>query len=232
MPRQDVRPCSKTVYSGLMPPRTPRPIPARPDVVIEDARRAWTGRFAVDVFRFRHRRFDGEMSEPRPWELWRRGRAVALVPYDPVTDRVVLIEQFRFPALAAGIDPVLVELPAGLIEDGEEAEPAMHRELHEEMRMETDRLIRIGAFLLSAGGSDELLELYAGRVRTPEHADDGIVGHAGAAHEGEDIRTRVWPADKAIALALDGALPNSVTTIGLLWLAAKRNFLREQWSKP
>src|SRR6185312_3087238 len=106
---------------------------------------------------------------------------------------------------------------------------AMHRELHEEMRMSADRLTRIGAFLLTAGGSDELLELYAGRVRAPETGPDGIVGHAGAEHEGEDIRARVWPAEKAIALALSGALANSVTTIGLLWLAAKRDFLREQW---
>lgn len=215
-----------------MLPRTPPPIPSRADVVIESQTRAWTGRFAVDLIRFRHRRFDGKMAEPRTWELWRRGRAVALLPYDPVTDSVVLIEQFRLPALAAGIEPVLVEVPAGLIEDGEDPEAAMHRELHEEMRMTADHLQKIGAFILTAGGSDELLDLYAGRVRAPKTGPDGIVGHAGAEAEGEDIRTRVWPADKAIALALDGQFPNSVTTIGLLWLAAKRDSLREQWSHP
>jgi ADP-ribose pyrophosphatase len=215
-----------------MLPRTPRPIPAHPDTIIVSQQRAWTGRFAVDLISFRHRRFDGKMSEPRTWELWRRGRAVGLVPYDPITDSVVLIEQFRLPALAAGIDPVLVELPAGLIEDGEDPEAAMHRELHEEMRMTADRLQHIGAYILSAGSSDELLDLYVGRVRAPETGPDGIVGVAGAAVEGEDIRTRVWPAAKAIALALSGAMPNGVTAIGLLWLAAKRDELREQWSNP
>src|ERR1700733_887705 len=147
-----------------MLPRTPSPIPQHPDAIVISQTRAWSGRFAVDVVRFRHRRFDGTMSEPRNWELWRRGRAVALVPYDPITDSVVLIEQFRLPALVAGIDPVLVELPAGLIEDGEEPEAAMHRALREEMRLQADHLRHIGAFLLTAGGSDELLELYAGRV--------------------------------------------------------------------
>ena len=215
-----------------MPSRTIPPLPAHPDVVIESAQRAWSGRFAVDVFRFRHRRFDGTMSEPRPWELWRRGRAVAMIPYDPVTDTVVLIEQFRFPAYAAGIGPVLVELPAGLLEDGEEPEAAMRRELREEMRLEAGEMLRIGAYLLTAGGSDEMLELYVGRVTAPPHGPDGIAGHAGAEDEGEDIRTRVWPADQAIALALSGETPNSITTIGLLWLAAKRNDLRKQWSQP
>ena len=215
-----------------MPPRTPSPIPPHPDAVVESQQRAWTGRFAVDLIRFRHRRFDGTMSDARTWELWRRGRAVALIPYDPITDSVVLIEQFRLPALAAGIEPVLVELPAGLIEDGEDPETAMHRELHEEMRIQADRLQRIGAFLLTAGGSDELLDLYVGRVTVPPTGPDGIVGLAGAEVEGEDIRTRVWPADKAIALAMSGAMPNSVATIGMLWLAAKRDELRTEWSNP
>jgi hypothetical protein len=109
---------------------------------------------------------------------------------------------------------------------------ALHRELHEEMRMRTDRLERIGSFILSAGSSDEVLELYAGRVSAPAAGHDGIVGHAGAETEGEDIRARVWPADKAIALAFSGSVLNSVTAIGLLWFAAKRAMLRQQWSNP
>ena len=126
--------------------RTPPPIPAHPDVVIDSESRVWSGRFPLDVVRFRHRRFDGALSGVRTWELWRRGRAAALLPYDPVTDSVVLIEQFRFPALAAGIDPVLVELPAGLCEDGEAPETAIRREMIEEMRMSADRLEHIGGF--------------------------------------------------------------------------------------
>jgi ADP-ribose pyrophosphatase len=212
-----------------MPARTPHPIPAHPDVVIESQQRPWSGRYAVDLIRFRHRHFNGAMSDVRTWELWRRGRAVALVPYDPVSNTVVLIEQFRLAALVAGLEPVMVELPAGLVEDGEDPEPAMHRELEEETRLQADRLERIGTFLLTAGASDETVELYAGRIQVPPHGPDGIVGLAGAETEGEDIRIRVWPADKAIALAQAGALANSVTAIGLLWLASKRDFLRRQW---
>jgi ADP-ribose pyrophosphatase len=210
--------------------RTPNPIPTRPDSVIESVERPFSGRYAVDLVRFRHRRFDGAMSAIRTWELWRRGRAVGMIPYDPVSDQVVLIEQFRLPAQAAGLDPVLVELPAGLLEDGEDPEAAMRRELLEEMRLEAGRIEHVGAFLLSPGGCDELLDLYVGEVRAPAAGPDGIAGTAGEANEGEDIRTRVWSAEKAIQQALAGAMPNSVTTIGLLWLAAKRGELRERWS--
>ena len=143
------------------------PIPPHPDVVIESEQRVWSGRFPLDVVKFRHRRFDGAMSDTRTWELWRRGQAAALLPYDPVADAVVLIEQFRFPALAAGVDPTLVELPAGLCEDNEDPAETIRREMREEMNLDADRIERIGGFLLTAGGADEFCHLYVGRVVAP-----------------------------------------------------------------
>ena len=101
----------------------PHPIPPHPDVIIESEQQVWPGRFPLEVVKFRNRRFDGAMSATRTWELWRRGQAVALLPYDPATDTVVLIDQFRLPALAAALDPVLVELPAGLCEPNENPPP-------------------------------------------------------------------------------------------------------------
>jgi ADP-ribose pyrophosphatase len=166
------------------------------------------------------------MSIPLTWELWRRGKAVALLPYDPVTDRVILIEQFRLPALAAGLDPVLVEVPAGLCEAGEDPHTTLLREAQEEIGIAPRRLHRIGDFILTAGGADECVSLHAGEVTAPP---PGLHGCDGLAAEGEDIRIRVWPAEAAIAAALDGTLPNSVTTIALLWLAARRAWLRDHW---
>lgn len=212
--------------------RTPPPIPAHPDVVIESEQRVWSGRFPLDVVRFRHRRFDGAMSGVRTWELWRRGRASALLPYDPIADKVVLIEQFRFPALAAGLDPVLVELPAGLCEDNEPPDVTIRREMREEMNMDADRVAWIGRYMLSAGGPDESCDLYLGRVTAPETGPDGIAWHAGVVVEHEDIRVRVWDADTAIEAALAGQYANSITAIGLLWLAVRRDRIRADWSQP
>jgi ADP-ribose pyrophosphatase len=152
-----------------------------------------------------------------------------VLPYDPAADAVVLIEQFRLPALVARLDPVLVELPAGLCDDGESPEETARRETREEMGIAVGALRRIGDILLTPGGADELCELFVGRVLAPLAGADGIVGHAGAADEHEDIRVRVWPAQRAIAAALAGELSNSVTMIGLLWLAAQRDVLRKEW---
>jgi ADP-ribose pyrophosphatase len=202
------------------------PLPADPGVAIESEQTVWHGKFPLQVIRFRHRRFDGRMSRPLAWELWRRGKAAALLPYDPVTDRVVLIEQFRLPALAAGLDPLLVELPAGLCEEAEDAHTTLLREAQEEIGLTPRRLHRIGDFLLSPGGADECVSLHVGEVTAPP---EGIAGHRGLAGEGEDIQVRVWPASRAIAAAIDGQFANSVTAIALLWLAARRDWLQRQW---
>jgi ADP-ribose pyrophosphatase len=204
-------------------------LPPHPDVEIVSDRRVWSGRFQLDVVKFRHRRFDRTMSAERTWELFRRGRAAAVLPYDPWADRVVLIEQFRLPALASGLEPVMVEVPAGLCDQGEDPAQTIRREAKEEMGLETDLLEPIGDFVLTPGGSDERCTMFGGRVRAPAAGPDGLAGNGGLLDEHEDIRVRVWPAERAIEDAVAGRFPNSVTTIALLWLAARRASLRAQW---
>jgi ADP-ribose pyrophosphatase len=207
----------------------PAPMPAHPDVVVDSDETVWNGRFALQVVKFRQRQFAGAMSGQRTWELWRRGRAAALLPYDPVADAVVLIEQFRLPALAAGVAPVMVEVPAGLCDPGEDPATTLLREAKEEVGLAPRRLLPVGDFLLSPGGCDERVALYVGEVTAPPADRAGIVGTAGLASEHEDIRIRVWPAETAIAYALEGKFGNVVTTVALLWLTARRESLRRDW---
>ncbi len=205
--------------------------PSHPGVEIVSDRRVWSGRFQLDVVTFRHRRFDGAMSADRTWELFRRGRAAALLPFDPWADVVILLEQFRLPALAGGLDPIMVEIPAGLCDHGESPEQTVRRESVEEMGLSADLIEPIGDFMLTPGGCDERCTMFAGRVRAPVAGPDGLIGSAGLASEHEDIRVRVWPAANAIADAVAGRFPNSVTSLALLWLAARRESLRVQWGQ-
>jgi len=101
--------------------------------------------------------------------------------------------------------------------------------MREEIGLDADRVETIGDFVLSPGGCDERCTLFVGRVRAPCAGACGIVGIAGVATEQEDIRVRVFAADAAIADAVAGRYANSVTTIALLWIGHRRNWLRQQW---
>lgn len=200
----------------------PRPIPPHPDLDLIADDTVWDGRFALQRVRFRHRRFDGTMSGELTWELWRRGDAVAVLPYDPRADRVVLIEQFRLPAHAAGIDPMMTEIVAGLCEPGEAPEDTARRETTEETGLTAGRMEKVTEVMLMQGGCDERLILFAAEITAPEA--NGVFGLAA---EEENIRIKVMDARDAIARATQ--MRNATATLALLWLGLNRDRLRKEW---
>src|SRR5699024_26962 len=76
----------------------------RGDVEVLEVARPWTGYFAVEEYRLRHRLFGGGWSAPISRATLAIGDAVTVVPYDPARDRVLLIEQFRAAMFSRG-DP-------------------------------------------------------------------------------------------------------------------------------
>ncbi len=159
--------------------------------------------------------------------MFERGHAAAVLPYDPVRDRVVLIEQFRIGAAAAEArgGPWLLELVAGIIEDGESPERVVRREAVEEAGCELGEIEPVCDYLVSPGGTSEQTCLFVGRVD---------LGAAGGVHgldaEHEDIRVHVVDAGEAIAMADDGRIANAAGIIGMFWLARHRERLREAWA--
>lgn len=82
----------------------------------------------MELYRFRHRLFNGEMSGEIKREIFERGHAAVLLPYDPVRDEVVLVEQVRIAAYDTSETPWLLEMVAGMIEEGESVEDVARRE--------------------------------------------------------------------------------------------------------
>src|SRR5689334_23719173 len=136
-------------------------LPTPPDVEIAEATTVFERFLRVDVLRFRHRLFSGEWSALRSYDVVRRGEAASVVLYDPDRERVVLVEQFRLPALLAGSSPWQIEAAAGLIDNGAPPATVAIRETREETGLAPiGGPIPIQRYLPSAGGSDQSVFLF------------------------------------------------------------------------
>jgi ADP-ribose pyrophosphatase len=184
----------------------------------------YRGYFHVDRYLLRHRMHDGGWTTPLMREVLERGHTVTILPYDPLADAVVVIEQFRIGAYTAGWDPWLTEVVAGTIEPGEDPEDVARREVREEAGCSVTDIERIGTILLTPGASSETTAMYCGRVDSR-----GVGGVHGLPHEGEDILVNVVPANEAIARVADGEIANGYAVIPLQWLALNRDRLRKKW---
>ena len=185
---------------------------------------AYSGYFRIDRYRVRHKLFGGGVSPEIRRELFDRGNAVAVILYDPVLDAVVLIDQFRIGALAAGWSPWVTEIVAGIIDPGETPEQVARRETVEETGCTVSDLVLVHDYLVSPGCSNETVKLFCARV---DAAKAG--GVFGLKDEGEDIRVRAVPLPKALEALANGGINTSLGIIGLQWLALNRDRLRKQW---
>lgn len=186
------------------------------------------GHLKVDQFRLRHGLFAGGMSGEMTREVvWRRD-AVVVVPYDPLRDEVVLIEQFRASALFNGDRAWMTEFVAGLIEDGESLEEVCRRELQEESGLVSAApLLPITAVYSTPGFCSERFHMFCARVDASQAG-----GLHGLDHEHEDIRVFALPFDEALRRWQAGMMPNTPVSIGLLWLALHRGKLQQKWENP
>lgn len=182
------------------------------------------GFYRLDKLHLRHELFAGGMGKPISRELFVRHDAVCVLPYDPLRDEVVLIEQFRVGAMGKVANPWLVEMVAGLIDKDEQPEEVAHREAQEEAGLTFSALWPITKYFPSPGGSDEYVHLYLG------HCDShGAGGLHGLEEEGEDIRVKAWAFEDALQAVRDGRIINAATIIAIQWLALNRDEVRGLW---
>lgn len=194
------------------------------NVKILDKTICYKGFFRVERYCLRHRLFNGGWSPPVSRELFERGHAAAVLPYDPDRDEVILIEQFRIGALGTAGGPWLLEIVAGMIETGETAEDVVRRESLEEADCKMTELIPLYDCLVSPGGTTEQTALFCGKVNAAQAG-----GVHGAIEEGEDIKVHVVSLQAAIQLLESGKIISASAIIALQWLALNREQLRERW---
>jgi len=182
-----------------------------------DKRLLYNGFFRLDAYTVEHERFDGG-KQIVVREHLERGDAVAVLLYDPVRDAVLFIEQFRIgPAVRNGVkeqDAWLIEIVAGMVDEGETPEACARRECVEEAGYAPEALKLLGCYYATPGGSSERIYLYLGKV----DADKPCGGGGGLDEEHEDIRTLWVEREQAMQWVYEGRI-NSAPPIMAMLLA-------------
>lgn len=196
------------------------------DVRLKPIENLYDGFFKINLYQFKHALFAGGESEVIRREILERGDAVAVLPYDPVTEQVLLIEQIRIGAIKSKHTPWLLECIAGMTDGSEDYESVVKKEAFEEAGLNLTELEFMLSYLSSPGGTTERLFLYLA------HADlsQMSTGIYGLETEGEDIKTHIMHVDEALQRLNSGEIDNAATVISLQWLALNRDKIRKKWA--
>ncbi len=196
----------------------------RNDVEQISKKTRYKGFFRMNEYRFKHRLFKGGWSAEVKREVFERGHAGVLLAYDPKRDEVVLIEQIRIPAYETSQTPWLLEVIAGMVEEGESPEEVVRREATEEAGITIGRCKPIVSYLSSPGGTSERMYVYVGEVDATT-----ATGIHGLACENEDIRVHVVSREQAYQWVEEGIIDNAASVIALQWLQLHHVTLRKDW---
>ena len=126
---------------------------------------------------------------------------VAVVPVD-AEGNVYMVEQYRYP-----IEKMMLEVPAGKLEPGEEILISAERELSEETGFSADKMIYMGKFATSPGITTEMLHLYL-----------ALELHEGVTHPDEDEYLNIlkYPLEELSRMVMDGEITDGKTVIAIL----------------
>jgi ADP-ribose diphosphatase len=145
-------------------------------------------------------------------ELVRHPGAAAIVPLlsdetaaDP---HILLIRQYRY-----AVDGMIWEIPAGVLDPGEDPETCAKRELLEETGATAERMERLTTIFTTPGFTDERIHLFLAtglEISEPDHQPD------------EFIKVQPRPLSKVLEMIRDGEIQDGKTITALLYVAGFR----------
>ncbi|TLS68685.1 NUDIX domain-containing protein [Mariprofundus erugo] len=171
----------------------------------------YQGFFSMDVCTVEHERFDGHM-QTIVRENMERGDAAAMLLFDPATDQVLLLEQFRIGPAMRDDNPWLIEIVAGIVDAGESIEQAIMREAHEESGFVPYQTTWLGRYYTTPGACSERIDLFLGLVDSTAPVGDG----GGIADEHEDIRISWVSRTAAMQMLAEGRIASGAPMLAML----------------
>ena len=166
---------------------------------------------------FMFQRQDGSWQR-QSRETYDRGNGAVILLYDEARRTVILVRQFRFPAFVNGANDLLIEAPAGLLDQASPAE-CIRAEVEEETGYRVHDVEPVFQAYMSPGSVTEKLYFFTGRYTPANRVSDG----GGHIDEGEDIEVVELGIDAAMAMITSGEIKDG-KTIMLLQHAALHLF--------
>ncbi|PYV92877.1 MAG: NUDIX hydrolase [Acidobacteria bacterium] len=189
-----------------------------------DIKQSWVehdGFVQIEKARLQYEKFNGQMSSEITRFHYHRGDAVAVLIYDEITQRVLLIKQFRYAVYAKTGDGWLTECIAGIMEENEGPLELARREVFEETGLHLKSAELLAHYFFSPGGCSDRVHLYLGKVEDPHQS----VGVGGLQQEGEEIQSQWVPLEEALQRVDEGKIADAKTIIALTLLERR---LRKQ----
>lgn len=204
-------------------PATRRFRPGPTDFAIERAHSPHGNFFLFQAVDLQHRQFDGGVTGTLKREAFYGIDAAIVLPYDPVRDRVLLVEQARIgPRLRHDPNPWMLEPVAGIIDARETPEDAAMRECEEEAGLHIKEMVPAGSFYVSPGATTDYFYTYVGLCDLPQLETYS----GGLEEEAEDLRLHPMSLDAAMDLADSGEIATGPALFLLYWLLRHRDRLR------
>jgi nudix-type nucleoside diphosphatase (YffH/AdpP family) len=173
--------------------------------------------YRLEEVEFDYRHSNGEW-QTQTREVFERGHAVTLLPYNVASRTVVLTRQFRLPPYRAGHDDFIIEAAAGMLDDAS-PEERVRAEAEEEIGYRLGEVRKIFEAFMSPGSVTEKLHFFVAEYEAAMRVGNG----GGLVNEGEDIEVLELPIDQALAMISDGRIVDA-KTIMLLQYAALHVF--------
>ncbi|PIE42406.1 MAG: ADP-ribose pyrophosphatase [Gammaproteobacteria bacterium] len=180
---------------------------------------AYDGFFKFNRFDVSFETFTDGAIEHVIRECGRKGDIVAVLPYDPVTQEFLMVEQFRIGPAARGEHPWTLEIVAGFMDiEGESPLQTARRELTEETGCTAKSMHKLISYSPGPGGSAALITIFIAEVDVNE-----MVKYSGVSEEGEDICVHRLPLEKMREKTYAGQHGNATTSI------AYQQFFMNNW---
>ena len=172
----------------------------------------YSGFFSLNKYEFIHEKHNGEWTSNVEREVFSGAHVSTLLPYDPIKKEIILIQQFRAGALSRYDENNLLEIVAGIIDEGENPEQTAVRECFEETGCEVKKIHPIQSYFPAPGSSESYYHLYLGEIQ----AFDGE-RIKGLEKENEDILVKSFKIDEVRQMLKEKKITNGLTLIALQW---------------